>query len=100
MTAGLSLLAQRLDIGCDILRRGAAERQLRHFRVRIEQEICKPLGVEIRRSGDGRKGRRIGTRTRLIGRDHMAGSAPSLGEIAAMLGVGRTASYGTKDESG
>jgi hypothetical protein len=79
---------QGLDISCDILSGGAAERQIRHLGVRIEQEIRQPLGVEIWRPRNRYERRRVGVSTGLIGRHYMTGGAPPFGKIAAMLGIG------------
>jgi hypothetical protein len=91
---------QGLDISCDILSGGAAERQIRHLGVRIEQEIRQPLGVEIWRPRNRYERRRIGVSTGLIRRHYMTGSAPPFGKIAAMLGIGRVTSRRSKKEGG
>lgn len=85
------LFAQRADIGGKIGRLAPAQREIRHLRVRVEQEESHFLRREIRLACDCRKRRSIGTGLLLAGVNHVTGGAPALGEICAVIGVGRTA---------
>jgi hypothetical protein len=74
----------RREVGCF----GSTERQIRHSRIWIEQEVRQPAGIEIRPAGNRRERRRFGRRLPLILDNQVAAYAPPTRERSTMCRVG------------
>ena len=81
------LLLQGQDVGGDIVDGRAAERELRHVRMRRQHETGETIAIEAWRLSDRAKGRRTGLGPLLVGRNLMAGRAPPYGQAAPVRGV-------------
>ena len=82
-----SLLAERVDIGRDVLRLPARQHHI-HPRVRIENREGKHLGIGSKFSRDHLERRRISHISALAWRHDMACDTARFGDTFAVIGVG------------
>jgi hypothetical protein len=82
------LFSKRADIGSDIAGFISAQREIGHFRMRIEQKEREPLGVEIRFVCYRRERWNICTRRFLCAVNDVTRSAPALCEVCTVICIG------------
>ncbi len=67
------LLGKRRYVGGDIFSVASTQREIWHFGMRVQKEVCNFLPAEVRHPGDCRERRDVGTGLLLIAGHNMAG---------------------------